>query len=97
MRESSQGTGRDDDELGGGADGGERRRRSTAAGGDEGDGDVPGRPAPCGLTGETRKLWRSFCACRRGEGEAVATATACGSDGSVRARWGMVRERTGGE
>ena len=33
MRETSQGTGRDDDELGGGADGGEQRRRFTAAGG----------------------------------------------------------------
>ena len=46
MRETSQGTGRDDDELGGGADGGERRRRSTTAGGDEGDDDgSTGHPA----------------------------------------------------
>ena len=47
-----------------------RRWRSAAAGGDEGDGDgSTGHPASCVLMERTRELWRSFCACRRGEGE----------------------------
>ena len=38
-------------------------------------------------------MWRSFCACRRGEGEAVAAAMANGGDGCARGSQGREGKR----
>ena len=62
-----------------------RRRRSPATGGEDGDGDgSTGRPGLRGSAESFGARRRSSCACRRGEGEAVATATVAGGDGSAR-------------
>ena len=79
--EAHGGLGGLDGELGDALETAGQRWGSTAVGGEDGVGDgSTGRSGLCGSAESFRARGRNSCACRRGEGEAVATATVDGGD-----------------